>query len=159
MIRLILTIIFIGLVISVLLTLFKVIAFLIFMPIREIIAPLILMSCEVLGYQNSAAYRLVKWFCKWDPFELDGPTPAERARRESEQRRESYTTKVEPNPFEILGISRKATKTEIVEAYREKIKKNHPDHVAHLDLEIQKLVVERAKQINVAYKTALCTSS
>lgn len=72
--------------------------------------------------------------------------------RYSQQPQEDFTEK---DPFEILGLSRPSSKPEIISAYREKMKLNHPDRASGLDPEIQAFASERAKIINWAYEEAL----
>lgn len=56
------------------------------------------------------------------------------------------------NPYGILGILPGATRHEITQAYRMKIKLYHPDKVAGLAPEFRELAEERSKIINAAYK-------
>ena len=55
------------------------------------------------------------------------------------------------SPYEILGILPGATRQEITEAYRNRIKLYHPDKVAGLAPEFRELAEERSKGINAAY--------
>jgi DnaJ like chaperone protein len=73
----------------------------------------------------------------------DGGDPG-RARR---QRPEPRT------PHEVLGVDRGASREEIRHAYRELANKYHPDKVAHLGEEFQKLAEKRFKEIQEAYQT------
>lgn len=54
-------------------------------------------------------------------------------------------------PHEILGIPTDADRRKIHEAYRELANQYHPDKVAHLGEEFQKLAEERFKEIQQAY--------
>lgn len=58
----------------------------------------------------------------------------------------------EQDPYNILGVSRGASQDEIARAYREKMLKNHPDKVAHMDREFQKLANERAIILRQAFE-------
>jgi len=51
---------------------------------------------------------------------------------------------------EILGVPPNASADEIMAAWREKIKKNHPDGVAAMDAEIQEFANQKAQEINMA---------
>lgn len=55
------------------------------------------------------------------------------------------------NPYEVLGVSENATDEEIKTAYKELVKKYHPDKYANNPL--SDLAAEKIKEINVAYDT------
>lgn len=54
-----------------------------------------------------------------------------------------------PNPYEVLGIKEGASQEEIKQAYREQVKKYHPDK--HQDNPLQELAEEKLQEINEAY--------
>lgn len=54
------------------------------------------------------------------------------------------------NPYEVLGVSENATQEEIRAAYRELVKKYHPDQYANNPL--SDLAQEKLKEINQAYE-------
>lgn len=56
-----------------------------------------------------------------------------------------------PTPYEILGIDPKASRQEIQSAYREAIKKYHPDKVSHLGEEFSRLASKKFIEIQNAY--------
>ena len=56
------------------------------------------------------------------------------------------------SPYDVLGIERGASQSEIKAAYRRLANKYHPDKVAHLGEEFQKLAEQRFKQIQEAYR-------
>jgi len=53
------------------------------------------------------------------------------------------------NPYEVLGIKEGASEAEIKAAYREQVKKYHPDR--HQDNPLQDLAEEKLQEINEAY--------
>ena len=56
------------------------------------------------------------------------------------------------NPYEVLGIPRSASSEAIQAAYRSRMQQYHPDKVAHLGEDLQKLATEKSQQIQRAYK-------
>ena len=54
------------------------------------------------------------------------------------------------DPYEVLGVSRNATKEEIRQAYRELVKKYHPDKFRS-NPDMLKLAEEKMKEVNEAY--------
>jgi DnaJ like chaperone protein len=69
---------------------------------------------------------------------------------------QSDSTRSEPSvgfdPYEILGVTRSDSSDAIRSAYRERMKEYHPDKVAHLGEELQKLALEKSQQIERAYR-------
>lgn len=55
------------------------------------------------------------------------------------------------DPYAVLGVRPGATPEEITQAYREQMKRYHPDRVADLGPELQRLAHERALAIQRAY--------
>ncbi len=55
------------------------------------------------------------------------------------------------NPYEILGLKEGASQEEIKNAYREQVKKYHPDKFN--DNPLQDLAEEKLREINEAYET------
>ena len=54
-------------------------------------------------------------------------------------------------PYEVLGISPNSSKKEIQNAYKEAIKKYHPDKLSHLGEEFSHLANEKFLEIQKAY--------
>jgi DnaJ like chaperone protein len=54
--------------------------------------------------------------------------------------------------YEVLGVARSASSDAIQAAYRARMKEYHPDKVAHLGEELQKLATEKSQQIQRAYR-------
>ncbi|MGR3177351.1 MAG: DnaJ domain-containing protein [Candidatus Anammoxibacter sp.] len=59
------------------------------------------------------------------------------------------------NPRAILNVSRFATKDQIKKSYKELIKKYHPDKVAYLGDEFQKMAHKKMVNIQKAYETLM----
>lgn len=55
------------------------------------------------------------------------------------------------DPYAVLGVARNASSEEIAHAYRERTKEYHPDRVAHLGRDLQRLAHERTLEIQQAY--------
>ncbi len=62
---------------------------------------------------------------------------------------------IEKDPYALLGLSRGARADEIKHAYREQMAQYHPDKVAHLGAELQRVAHERTLAIQEAYKTLM----
>jgi hypothetical protein len=61
----------------------------------------------------------------------------------------------EPGPFDpyrVLGVDHAASGAAIQAAYRTRMKEYHPDKVAHLGEDLQKLAHERSQEIQRAYR-------
>jgi DnaJ like chaperone protein len=56
------------------------------------------------------------------------------------------------DPYTVLGVDRNASPEDIKKAYRQLVNKYHPDKVAHLGDEFQKLADRRFKEIQEAYQ-------
>ncbi len=54
--------------------------------------------------------------------------------------------------YEVLGVARSASSDAIQAAYRARMKEYHPDKVAHLGEELQKLAHEKSQEIQRAYR-------
>jgi len=54
-------------------------------------------------------------------------------------------------PYEILGVPFSASRDEITHAYRERMKEYHPDRVAGLGEELQRLAHDKTIEIQRAY--------
>jgi DnaJ-domain-containing protein 1 len=55
------------------------------------------------------------------------------------------------DPHAVLGVERDASAQEITRAYREQMRRYHPDHVAHLGAELRELAHRKALEIQRAY--------
>lgn len=61
------------------------------------------------------------------------------------------------NPYEVLGIKEGASKEEIKKAYRELVKKYHPDQ--YRDNPLSQLAEEKMREVNEAYDYLMGTGS
>jgi uncharacterized Zn finger protein (UPF0148 family) len=88
----------------------------------------------------------------------------ERERQEQERRTgadknsdERATGENGFDPYQVLRVTRGASKEEIKAAYFNLIKQYHPDKVCHLGQEFQKLADEKAQLINRAYQILMAS--
>lgn len=77
----------------------------------------------------------------------------ERAQKERRQRQGTWSNKQAPDPYEVLQVTRGASREEIRAAYFNMIKRYHPDRLSHLSKELQDIAETKAKEINEAYDT------
>jgi uncharacterized membrane protein YkvA (DUF1232 family) len=56
------------------------------------------------------------------------------------------------NPYDVLGVKRGASRTEITRAYREQMKRYHPDRVNDLGEELQEVAHRKTLEIQRAYR-------
>jgi len=61
------------------------------------------------------------------------------------------------NPYEVLGVKENATESEIKKAYRELVKKYHPDR--YRDNPLSDLAEEKLREVNEAYDTIMGKST
>ncbi|WP_300462386.1 DnaJ domain-containing protein [Desulfobacula sp.] len=77
-----------------------------------------------------------------------------RTNRESDGKRQA-SQKVPKTPYDILGIHPNASKKDIQAAYKEAIKKYHPDKLSHLGEEFSDLANKKFIEIQKAYDTLM----
>ena len=70
---------------------------------------------------------------------------------QKQQTAKNRTSKTIPTPYDILGISPGASQKEIHNAYKQAIKKYHPDKLSHLGKEFSNLANEKFLEIQRAY--------
>ena len=56
------------------------------------------------------------------------------------------------DPYGVLGVERSADRADIRAAYRARMSEYHPDKVAHLGEDLQKLAHDKALEIQEAYR-------
>lgn len=71
----------------------------------------------------------------------------------SQKKQEKFTAKAVEPEYKILGLSPDATWKEIQTAYKERIKKYHPDKLNHLGEEFADLANEKFLEIQQAYES------
>ena len=86
------------------------------------------------------------------PPSLEEETPSEEEASFEEKGEDQGKKSSVKSPWEILGVSQEAPLEEIKEAYRKRCAEYHPDKVAHLGLELQKVAHEEFKKIQAAYE-------
>jgi len=62
--------------------------------------------------------------------------------------------RVGPAWWEVLGVPRGASLAVAVAAYRDRIRQNHPDKVAHLSAAIRQVAEAETRRLNAAYAEA-----
>ena len=76
----------------------------------------------------------------------------QRGQRERSSRAQAMASESFFDPHEILGITPSASEQEIQAAYKARMNEYHPDKVAHLGEELQKLAHRKALEIQLAYQ-------
>ncbi len=88
-------------------------------------------------------------------FWTDKPSDQERP-RESKGQPPPHSESGPPRMWhEVLGLSPGATSAEVREAYRRLIIQYHPDKVASLGPELQRLAEDKSREITSAYNQAM----
>jgi hypothetical protein len=80
-----------------------------------------------------------------------------RTRSDKNSEREHAAGENGFDPYQVLRVTRGASKEEIKAAYFNLIKQYHPDKVSHLGQEFQKLADEKAQLINRAYQILMAS--
>lgn len=83
----------------------------------------------------------------------DGKTFKEKTNNNKKKRQDN--DQEELSPYDILGVKPGASLKEIQAAYKEAIKKYHPDKVSHLGEEFSRLANEKFLTIQKAYDTLI----
>ena len=96
-----------------------------------------------------AALAVLIWYLSKKAKETTHKIPSQTS---STQNAEEHKEIKILSPYEVLGVSRNASKEEIDKAYRSKLKEYHPDKVHSLGGELQKLAKEKTREIVEAYE-------
>jgi DnaJ-class molecular chaperone len=83
---------------------------------------------------------------RWDVFEPEVKRMSKKAKKQGDE------LPVDDCPYQILEVDENADLKEIKKAYRLKVQAYHPDKVAGLGVELQKLADTMTKKINDAYE-------
>ena len=75
--------------------------------------------------------------------------------QKNQQTNKNRSSKSIPTPHEILCINPDASKKEIQNAYKQAIKKYHPDKLSHLGKDFSNLANEKFLEIQKAYDTLM----
>jgi hypothetical protein len=87
-----------------------------------------------------------------------GPEPGGSRGRETGGPRTDMPTPppprvADPDPYEVLGVASTCTDDELRSAYKQALKLNHPDRVAHLSPALQAFALAQTQAIRLAWDT------
>ena len=101
---------------------------------------------------NKDGYYWLTW--KEKPKQpVPGQQPQETSRGQARTRPRAQSKAVHrKGPYEILGVSSRATLDEVTRAYHREARKNHPDKVATMGPEFRDLAERKMKELNAAYE-------
>ncbi len=111
-----------------------------------------------------AGYALVSWLLNrgerpgQEPRPGQDPHPGQESRPNEPPRSQPPPQAPRPGQapwHQVLGVSPKATRSEIAGAYRALISQYHPDKVTRLGPEIRAVAERKSAEINRAYEQAL----
>jgi uncharacterized membrane protein YkvA (DUF1232 family) len=91
----------------------------------------------------------------WTSQQVPGPQPQTEQRtghRRAQPSAKSEQQRAPWDPYAVLGIERGASREQITHAYREQMKRYHPDRVADLGEELQQVAHEKTVEIQRAYE-------
>ena len=105
-----------------------------------------------LGWVDDLVLLLLAyWFVKRVLARANGQTRSHTSGR-SNRVGPDPRNEAEKDPYQILGVSRNASKQEIKSAFRKQAQRYHPDRVSHLGEEFQQLAKEKFQEIQKAYE-------
>ena len=104
-----------------------------------------------LGLVDDAALvALLVWFYRKHQREYAARRASEGESRERAGGSPPAVPESSPDPYEVLGIPASASADEIQAAYKARMREYHPDKVAHLGEDLQKLAHRKAQEIQRA---------
>ena len=104
-----------------------------------------------LGLVDDAALvALLVWFYRRHQREHAARRASEGESRERAGGSPPAVPESSPDPYEVLGIPASASADEIQAAYKARMREYHPDKVAHLGEDLQKLAHRKAQEIQRA---------
>ena len=104
-----------------------------------------------LGLLDDAALiALLVWYYRRHQREYAAGRASEGGSRERAGGAAAAAPESFPDPYEVLGIPPSASADEIQAAYKARMQEYHPDKVAHLGEELQKLAHRKAQEIQWA---------
>ena len=113
-------------------------------------------------FEDAITVGLLYWYFIYRPAKMRSQfrqeyyrqreTASGEAYQENRQRGQTKTQFSQRDPYEILGVNRHASASEIKNAYRKLANKYHPDKVNHLGDEFKSLAEKRFKEIQEAYE-------
>ena len=104
-----------------------------------------------LGLVDDAALvALLVWFYRKHQREHAARRASEGESRERPGGSPPAAPESSPDPYEVLGIPASASADEIQAAYKARMREYHPDKVAHLGEDLQKLAHRKAQEIQRA---------
>ena len=106
----------------------------------------------LLGSVLRAVFVTVQGIFRLFAAMVDVLRPSHKERLQEAEELNAESTEDPNDPYQILGVSRNVTESELNARYRQLLRANHPDKVAQLDPEIQEFATERSRRIIEAYE-------
>ncbi|TMJ34562.1 MAG: J domain-containing protein [Alphaproteobacteria bacterium] len=108
-----------------------------------------------LHLMHRQQFRALKKFAAADPDRLIHQAPPLAAGMPEDPLESAPDIPDERSWFSILGVARSASTDEIKQAYKARVKQNHPDRVGEMSPLFRELAEAETKKINAAYEQAM----